>query len=150
MKKVIAFFAITLFFISCNGRVSATKKVASNLNQEIIGTWKLVYGEIREQDSIQIKDLSTSEFIKIINATHFAFFNQSLSNSEDFYGGAGSYTLSGTTYSEQLNFIGNKDFRGQHFTFQLELKGDTLIQTGMEEIEKANLKRFIIEKYIKL
>ena len=33
----------------------------------IEGSWKLVYADIRENDSIQIKDLSQTDFIKIIN-----------------------------------------------------------------------------------
>ena len=34
---------------------------------DIEGSWKLVYAHIEENDSIQVKDLDKSDFIKIIN-----------------------------------------------------------------------------------
>ena len=134
---------------SCNNSSINSNLESTNSNQ-LIGTWKLVYAEIREQDSVTIKDTSTSEFIKIINKSHFAFFNQNLENSDDFYGGAGTYILDGNSYVETLNFIENNSFRGHTFSFNIEFKGDTLIQSGLEKIKDANINRYIVEKYIKI
>jgi len=36
----------------------------------------MVYAEIIENDSLKLKDLSNTSFIKIINKSHFSFFNQ--------------------------------------------------------------------------
>ncbi len=152
MKRLFLILILIIIFISCspNKPNSVIETSPNTINNNIIGTWKLVYGEIREHDSITIKDTSTSEFIKIINETHFAFFNQNLKNSEDYYAGAGTYTLNENDYVEVLSFFKNESFRGHTFAFNLEIKGDTLIQSGIEEIKETNIKRHIIEKYIKI
>lgn len=77
----------------------------------------MVYGEIRENDSIQIKDLEESDFIKIINNSHLAFFNLNKNNEEGFYEGAGTYTLDGDKYIEVLDYIKSKNIRGHCFPF---------------------------------
>ena len=110
----------------------------------------MVYGEIKEEDSIQVKDLSKSDFLKIINADHFAFFNQPKNGNEGFYGAGGTYILDGTNYSEVLKYSGSNDFRGQEFSFTVEFKGDTLIQSGIENIPEAGIKRYILEKYLRV
>ena len=53
---------------------------------------EMVYGEIREGDSVKVKDLSKTHFIKIINEDHFAFFNQIENEEEGYYSGAGTYS----------------------------------------------------------
>lgn len=116
----------------------------------IIGTWQLVYGEIKEGDSVQIKDLSRTKFIKIINKDHFAFFNQIENKEEGFYSGGGTYSLKGKDYTEKLKYISLNSLRGEEFHFTVEFKGDTLIQSGFEDVKKANIKRYIVEKYIKI
>ena len=151
MIRCFSILILIVAFISCSpNKPDSDKTTDSNtINNNIIGTWKLVYGEIREKDSITIKDVTTSDFIKIINKTHFAFFNQDKNSSANFYGGAGSYTLNGSEYIEVLDFIKTKELRGHSFPFTIEIKGDSLIQYGLEEIKEANLKRYIIEKYIR-
>ncbi len=134
-------------FSSCKKSTGDTENLNAN---KIIGTWKLVYGEIREGDSLEIKDLSNTKFIKIINEDHFAFFNQIENEEEGFYGGGGSYSLKGEDYTEKLDYISLTTLRGQEFNFTVEFKGDTLIQYGLEEVKEANIKRHIVEKYIKL
>ncbi len=152
MKNFLAVIATTIVMCSCvqkEGKVKPEpiKMVESN---SIVGTWRLVYGEVKEKDSVTIKDLGTSEFIKIINNTHFAFFNQKPGTAESFYGGAGTYSLKGTDYIETLDFIGVENIRGHQFPFTIEVKGDSLIQHGLEEVKEANIKRYIIEKYIRV
>jgi hypothetical protein len=120
------------------------------VKNSIQGTWKLVYAEIREQDSIQVKDLTNTDFIKIINADHFAFFNQDRGTSDNFMSGAGSYAYNGTDYVETLDFISLTELRGHEFPFQLEIKGDSLIQQGHEKVEEAGLDRYILEKYVRI
>ena len=154
MKKrysilVLAFFLMAL--VSCEKTKEAKQVSTTGEEKEgIVGTWLLVYGETRTGDSIEIKDLSNTEFIKILNKDHFAFFNQVKDTAVGFYGGGGSYTLDGKNYVEQLDYIGLKELRGEVFTFTLEVKGDTLIQSGIEDVPEANIKRHIVEKYIRL
>jgi len=67
-----------------------------------------------------------------------------------FYSGAGTYWLDETTYTEVLQFIGSTDWRDHTFDFQVEIKGDTLIQKGVEEIRQNEIKREIVEKYVRI
>lgn len=135
MKKIIVILAIILG-VACKDKVENTSQAGNveRFDLNITGTWKLVYGEIRENDSTQVKDMTTSDFIKIINEDHFAFFNQPKDGLEGFYGGGGSYTLHGNEYTEALDYVAAEALRGHEFPFIIELVGDTLIQSGIEEV----------------
>ncbi|OCK41902.1 hypothetical protein BA195_13035 [Tenacibaculum soleae] len=148
MKNIIQLILVTILLVSCNNLDKKDKKEAIKIN--IQGTWKLVYGEVKENDSIKVKDLSKADFIKIINKTHFAFFNQPKKNTEGFYGGGGSYTLEKNNYKETLNYISVDAIRGHVFPFTVKITGDTLIQYGLEEVKEAGIHRDIIEKYIRI
>jgi hypothetical protein len=126
------------------------QQTSSITNNTIEGTWKMVYAETIENDSIQPKDLSNTTFIKIINTTHFSFFNQENSGTKNFYGGAGTYTLKGDNYTETLNFTSVEAIRNHEFSFNVRFNHDTLIQSGIEKVPAAGINRTIIEKYIKL
>ena len=137
--------------ISSCSQIKEEKKSELALEKNTIeGSWKLVYADILENDSLQVKDLGNTDFIKIINRTHFAFFNQDRETSENFMAGGGSYTFDGVSYKETLNFIASPDYRGHVFPFEVEIKGDSLIQKGHEKIEEAGLDRYIVEKYIRI
>lgn len=151
MKKVIPLLLVGLLLSACNKKkesVNAVKETNDRIN--IIGTWKMVYGEIKESDSVTVKDLSGTDFIKIINEDHFAFFNQPQGTSNGFYGGGGSYNLKGNHYEEILNYVAVDELRGHIFPFKIEVVGDTLIQYGKEEVKAAGINRDIIEKYIRI
>ena len=136
---------ITLFiFASCH------QKSASKSYLDIEGTWKMISAETIENDSIKLKDVSNTTFIKIINKSHFSFFNQHKTGTENFYSGAGIYHLKGNKYTETLEFTTVKEIRNHQFSFQLEIIGDTLIQSGIEKVAAAGINREIVEKYIKL
>lgn len=141
MKKIILLFLLLFGLSNC------VKKEGS---KHIEGTWKMVYAETIENDTIKLKDLSNTTFIKIINKSHFAFFNQENTSAANFYGGAGTYTLDGNKYTETLNFTAVEAIKNHQFSFTVEIKGDTLIQSGIEKVEAAGMDRYIIEKYIKL
>ncbi len=144
MKKHILFVTFTsLLITSCFHNEKAK-------GFPITGSWKLFYNEIKQGDSIQIKDLSAIDFIKIINNTHFSFINQPKDSLGKFYAGGGSYTFDGENYSETLNYIAYKAIRGHVFNFKIEIKGDTLIQYGKEKVKTANIDRDIIEKYLRI
>ncbi|MEC3906682.1 hypothetical protein VOI54_06605 [Tamlana sp. 2201CG12-4] len=117
---------------------------------KIIGTWKMVHAEVLENDSLKIKDLSQTRFIKIINDTHFAFFNQQNNGNEKFYGGGGTYTFDGSNYTETLNFTSVESMKDHEFSFKIHIKEDSLIQTGLEHVKEAGINREITEKYIRI
>lgn len=155
MKKpfsLVLSIVILAIIISCGEKEKAkeNKVISVAGNNEIMGTWLLVYGETRTGDSIEIKDLSNTKFIKILNKDHFAFFNQLEGTDEGFYGGGGTYTLNGKSYVERLDYVGVKELRGEEFSFELEVKGDSLIQSGLEDVPEAGIKRHIVEKYIRI
>ena len=141
---------IIFIFLSCAKESTPSKTPENESKNSIEGSWKLVYADIKENDSLQIKDLSQTDFIKIINGSHFAFFNQDKGTSENFMAGAGTYTFNGSDYAETLDFINAPDYRGHVFPFKVEIKGDSLIQQGHEKIEAAGLDRYILEKYIRI
>ena len=150
MKIPIVQLLIVFVFLSCNTKNTSDQLSENITKNSIEGSWKLVYADIKENDSLQIKDLSKTDFIKIINGSHFAFFNQERGTSENFMAGAGTYTFNGNDYAETLDFINAPDYRGHVFPFKVEIKGDSLIQQGHEKIEAAKLDRYILEKYIRI
>ena len=157
-KKKITLIILILCFVNCIGLAfcyfnienQEVKLNITNKSNGIEGTWKMVYAEMIENDSLKLKDLSNTTFIKIINNSHFSFFNQENDSNKNFYGGAGTYTLEGSNYIETLNFTGEEAIKNHVFPFLIEVKGDTLIQFGTEKVEAEGIDRKIIEKYIKL
>ncbi|WP_394746984.1 lipocalin family protein [Spongiimicrobium salis] len=150
MKNILVALSILALCSSCKQEKETEQGDNFKDLDKLIGTWKMVYAEIREKDSVEVKDLEISDFIKIINETHFAFFNQDHNNEALFYGGGGTYRLEENHYTEKLNFTGVEGLRGHDFSFTLEMNGDTLVQYGLEEVEELNIKRRIMEKYVRV
>ncbi|WNJ18167.1 hypothetical protein [Pontibacter sp. G13] len=146
ISKVACLLVMALSMLACQPSSNGDARSQS----PIVGTWQLVYGEIREGDSVQIKDLSETTFLKIINPTHFAFFNQHEGSSTGFYGGGGTWKLEGDRYVERLNLIEPVSIRGHEFPFTVEFRGDTLVQYGHEEVPEAGIDRDIVEKYLRV
>ena len=93
--------------------------------------------------------------IKIINDSHFAFLRHDLNKGKDsvkaiYSSGGGRYTLSGNQYTEQLDYCDAREWEGHVFNFTVTIKNDTLIQHGIEKIEKLGIDRVIIERYIRV
>lgn len=119
------------------------------------GTWALVSGTTITKGVSTVTDYTKGQqMIKIINDTHFAFLKHDLNTQKDssnhFDAGGGSYTLKGDQYTEHLDFYADKNWEAKTFNFTVKLKGDTLIQQGVEKVEKENIDRVIIEKYVRL
>ncbi len=121
----------------------------------LIGTWKLISGTtIRGADTIVVDYTVNQSFIKIFNDTHFSFFRHDLSKGQDstavFAAGAGTYTLKGNAYTEQLEYFTLREWEGNQFEFTVSISQDTLIQTGVEKIPELGVDQMIIEKYVKV
>lgn len=145
MKKAISILVLIITVTSCNSE----KKENS-----IEGTWRLISAETTEKDSTFSTFNSKTKMIKIINDNHFAFFNHDLNNGKDstnavFFGGGGKYTLKDSTYTENLEFFNNRQWENNKFEFTVKIKNDTLIQKGIEKIEKLGVDRIIVEKYVR-
>ena len=147
INKNIFLVLATLCLINCTSNKDQTTSTPSS---SIEGTWKMIYAETVENDSLQVKELTKTEFIKIINESHFGFFNQNITNAEEYYSGSGTYTLNGDQYTETLKFTSVNSIRNHEFPFTIAIIGDTLIQSGTEVVKAAGIDRKIIEKYIRL
>lgn len=146
MKKHILFIIAIILFISCEN-----KKESNSI--PLTGTWRLVSAETTEKDSTYSTFNPKTKMIKIINDSHFAFFNHDLNNGKDssavFFGGGGKYTLKDSVYTEHLDFFNDRQWENNKFEFTVKIKNDTLIQKGIEKVEKLGINRIIIEKYIR-
>jgi hypothetical protein len=67
-----------------------------------------------------------------------------------FVAGGGSYSLNDNLYTEHLEYCSAREREGNDFSFQIDIKNDTLIQSGVEKAESAGVNRINIEKYIKM
>lgn len=145
MKQIFALFTLSLLFnLSCQK------------TDKLQGTWKLQTGTLIENGDTTVTDYTAGQsFIKIINNTHFAFLLHDLSHGKDstsavYSSGGGKYTLDGNTYTEHLEYCTAREWEGHDFPFEITISGDTLIQQGIEEIPEQNVKRYNIEKYLRV
>ena len=118
----------------------------------IIGTWELISATATEKDSTFSTFNPKQKMIKIINSTHFAFLNHDNRTGKDssaapFSAGGGEYTLVDSVYTEQLEYFIDKQWENNKFEFVVKIIEDTLIQKGVEKVEKLGIDRMIIEKY---
>ena len=148
MKSNFLMLTILTLLFACK-----EKSIPTQVNQlNIQGTWKLISGRIIDKNSGKTTDYPMNfQMIKIINNTHFAFFKHGINpkDSTGFDAGGGSYKLNGNAYNEHLEYYNNKNWEGKTFDFKLSFTNDTLIQTGVEKVDKEGIDRVIIEKYIK-
>ena len=140
---------LSLILLSCGEKMLKEERLP------IVGTWQLISGTTIEKGDTVITDYTKNvSFIKIINDTHFAFLKHNLSKGKDsttnFDAGGGSYQLKDSVYTEHLSYYKEKEWEGNDFKFTITIKNDTLIQTGIEKVEKAGINRLNIEKYYRL
>jgi len=133
-----------------------TSKISStDAGIHLNGTWKLLSGTEISNGVTKVTDYTKDQqMIKIINDTHFAFLKHRLVTSKDssnnFDAGGGSYTLKGNEYTEHLDYYPNTTIEGNTFTFTVSIKGDTLIQQGLEKLKTGGPEKIIYEKYIRI
>ena len=150
-KTAVAFSLCAL--ISCETKQGAEKTVAAT--NPLVGTWELVSGTtIQGSDTTTTDYTKNKKFLKIINETHFSFVGHDLSKGKDslaFYtSGAGTYSLKDSSYTEHLQFCSDRAWEGNDFNFTIVIRNDSLTQTGIEKIEKINVNRLNIERYVKV
>ena len=152
MKQL--FVAIVfVMLISCSDKSQSDNKTPANSLQ---GTWKLMTGTVIEKGDTTITDYTKGRsFIKIINASHFAFITHDIGKGKDslsaeFSAGAGTYSVNGNSYTEHLEYCNAREWEGHDFTFTVTINSDTLIQSGVEKIEAEGINRINTEKYIRV
>jgi hypothetical protein len=147
--KILLIVLFPVIIISCNLQ---TQQKVETTGLPLQGTWKLLTGTLIEKGDTTITDYTKDRsFIKIINETHFSFLQHTLrKDTTDFSAGGGSYALNGNNYTEHLEYCSAKEWEGHGFSFTVFIKGDTLVQTGVEKIEAQGINRINTEKYIRM
>ncbi len=145
MKKAISILILIITITACNSE----KK-----QNPIEGTWRLISAETTEKDSTFSTFNKNTKMIKIINDSHFAFLNHDLKNGKDsttalYFAGGGKYTLKDSIYTENLEYFNNRNWENNKFEFVVKVQNDTLIQKGIEKVEKLGVDHIIIEKYVR-
>ena len=152
LKVFLGSICISFFLLSCKG--DSQEHSPTNPNK-LIGTWRLLTGTLIEKGDTAVTDYTRDvSFIKIINDSHFAFMHHDLKKGKDsaavFSSGAGSYTLQDSLYTEHLEYCTAREWEGHDFTFTVQVRGDTLIQSGIEKIDSLGINRMNIEKYVRV
>ncbi|NIJ52798.1 hypothetical protein [Dyadobacter arcticus] len=151
--KISFLFAICLISIlSC---ISKKEEAENGSSIPLAGTWKLVEGVIIEKgDTTVTKYDGNVSFIKIINDTHFAFLQHDLAKGKGkdsiFAAGGGKFILTDSLYTEHLEYCSAREWEGNDFPFTIEIKNDTLIQTGIEKVANLGVERVNTEKYVRV
>jgi hypothetical protein len=151
MKLPIAFVLISALLCACGGETK--KNDAGGLSRSLVGSWQLLSGTLIEKGDTSVTDYTKNvSFIKIINDTHFAFLKHGVNkdSAANYNSGGGQYTLRDSSYTEHLEYCNEREWEGHDFAFTVSLKNDTLIQRGIEKVEKAGIDRLNIEKYVRL
>ena len=155
MKITILLSAVAAVLMCCHEN-SENNKTKGASESSIKGTWKLLTGvTIEGKDSTYTDYTTDQEFIKMINDTHFSFVRHDVKQGKDsttaaYVSGAGTYEFEGNTYKEHLQYCNFREWEGHDFTFDVQIKNDTLVQSGIEKSEELGVDRKIIETYIRL
>jgi hypothetical protein len=145
MKPYFGIIALLFVFCACE------KQSTSSLE----GTWQLISATSTEKDSTFSTFNPKVKMIKIINASHFAFLSHDITGAKDstraaYTAGGGTYTLKDSLYSENLEYFIDPQWENHKFEFVVKIQNDTLVQKGVEKLEKLGIDRVIVEKYVRL
>ena len=118
----------------------------------MVGTWQLISATSTENDSTFSTFNPKVKMIKILNGTHFSFLSHDLDGGKDstqaaFTAGGGTYELKDSVYTENLDYFIDRQWENHKFEFVIYIKNDTLVQKGIEKLEKFGIDRVIVEKY---
>jgi len=155
MKIITCLAILSIVTISCNN-IQPSLVISNSEKTNIQGTWKLIEGiTIEKGDSVITDYTKDKSFIKILNATHFAFIGHDLNKGKDaaaafFSSGGGSYELNDSNYTEHLEYCNAREWENNDFHFTISIHNDTLVQQGIEKIDSIGVNRINIEKYVRL
>lgn len=147
-KNISIASVLVMFLLAC-------QQTATTVKLPLEGTWQLVAATSTEKDSTKSTFNPDVKMIKIINGTHFAFFSHDLNQGKDsskaqFSAGGGTYELKDSTYTEHLEYFNTRQWEGGTFQFTIRIKADTLVQEGIEKVEKLGIDHIIRETYMRV
>jgi len=124
------YIVLTLLLVNCGGleKSSETKKGSPQLADELKGAWLYVSKKGEEPGG----DI-TGNRIKFLADKHWNITQSDPNTGVTVFHHGGTYKLNGDEYSETITYANPNtgSMIGQNFTFKMEVKGDTLIQTGV-------------------
>lgn len=147
-KNISIASVLVMFLLAC-------QQPATTVKLPLGGTWQLVAATSTEKDSTKSTFNPDVKMIKMINGTHFAFFSHDLNQGKDsskaqFSAGGGTYELKDSTYTEHLEFFNQRQWEGGTFQFTIRINADTLVQEGIEKVEKLGIDHIIRETYVRV
>ncbi len=143
IKRLLHLIGPLLIVAGCNPKPTT--------QPSLLGTWQLVAATATQKDSTFSTFDPTHKMIKLITPTHFAFLNHAVKSDKDstngFTAGGGTYTLADSTYTESLDYYSDKAWEHHQFAFVVRVTPDSLIQKGVEKVDKLGIDRVIVETY---
>jgi len=158
---ILSFFLLVLIGEGCTGSSSPQnlpdleEYASEEIGSSIIGTWQLLTVlTIEAEDSVLTEYTEGIKGIKMLNDTHFAFFQHDLNQGKEsdslYVSGGGTYTYKDGIYTENLEYCNFRYYENNTFEFEVVVTGDTLLQRGEEEVAEAGISKYIIETYVRV
>ncbi|HAH25921.1 MAG TPA: hypothetical protein DCL77_19545 [Prolixibacteraceae bacterium] len=121
MKKLLLLLLMSCFFIL----------QSQSQDFSIVGTWKQAsFRVVRNGLTVsQVSHIGNGEQLKSWSKESFLFVGKAIDNNNVSYSyGNGNYSLKGNHYIENIKVHVSPSYEGKSLKFNMELKGDTLIQ----------------------
>ena len=126
MRTLICAILVTILCFSCT----------SESNSPLEGTWELIKGELKSEDSVLSYPMTTSsKHLKIFTKTHFVTVWQDTTKPDPAYPGfnGGTYKLSEGVYTENLDYFSFPELIGTKAIFRIKLEKDKFIISPVTE-----------------
>ena len=126
------------------------------------GVWEFVSAKITSPDTTMQIEPSNWTQTKVITKSHWVFVAQVpnrakisgarsdaelISMARTFFGGGGTYSLEGDTYTETVQYFSNPNYLSASLSWKIEIKGDQLIQSGTYPAKSIGLEEHDVELY---
>lgn len=145
MKKVIVFGLIFWLMITACDKQE---------NKYLQGAWKMVQMQMIDRGKVTnyFSDRYTVSQTKMWSENHFIFVGKyKVDTVINYRYGAGTYTLKGNLYTEDISYHFVESYEGQKNKIWVELRNDTLLHIfPVDDTGKPSQARHWIEKYVRL
>ena len=130
MKKGI-FIGLFLTLVFCLLAAQSKQTKPFEGNWELISSTGKYTDEKGAVQNINFKKDANNYGMKLIHDDYFMFVGQEMVNGVVTANyGYGTYTYKNNIYMEKIIFISGKEFTGKSPSYEMTVKGDTLIQKG--------------------
>ena len=127
---ILAMAALTIVVLTtggCNNELFNSKKSSDS----ILGTWQLASYKYGSNQSNFIDASPGQRHIKLITETYFTWIITDTITKKVYSAAGGTYTLSGNTYTESIDFgLGMDTYLGHKHIFTIKVEGDMFFLSG--------------------